>query len=299
VSAPDERAICASCGASLAGSYCSRCGEEVLNPHKLTVRHFVMHTLVHELLHLDGKIWRTLVLLLFRPATLALEYAAGRRRLYVNPLRVLITAIIVYALGTPTGLNARITVGSLSLSVAPVSIPAERSIEDTLLSIDHFGVLERMLTAKIGPVETAPVDVRNRFNRGLAGFATPLSFTVVAMLAFALYALFRRRRPLFVEHLVFSMHYFSFVLLWSMLAVLGFTFGLLSIPWLFATLILAILAWQFTYLTIAIRRFYLAADSPLPAWLRSASTAVLLYVVNSFFVTVVQLLGGAISIWRL
>ena len=53
-----------------------------------------------ELLSLDGKIWRTLGLLRFRPVFLALEYAAGRRRLYINPLRVLIVAIVVYVLAT-------------------------------------------------------------------------------------------------------------------------------------------------------------------------------------------------------
>ncbi len=258
-----------------------------------------MQTLVHELVNLDGKIWRTLYLLMFKPAALALEYAAGRRRLYVNPVRILITAIIVYALSTTTGLNIRLAIGALSLSVAPSVVPAESPIEDILIRVDQFGVLERMLEARLGPVDAIPAGVLDRFKSGLAGFATPLSFTVVVFLALVLYGLFRHRRPLFVEHLVFSMHYFSFVLLWSLLGVLGMNLGLMSIGWLTTTVILGLIAYQFAYLAMAIRRFYLADRRALPAGLISVSIALLLYVVNSFFVTVVQLAGGIIAIWRL
>ena len=226
------------------------------------------HTVLHAIANVDGKIWRTLRLLLFKPAFLALEYSAGRRHPYVNPLRILITAIIIYALATTGGLNIQISFYTVSLSVAPVPVPAERSIEDTLFQVDQLGILERRLEAKFGPAEAVPAEVRNRFNRGLASFATPLSFTVVLLLAFALYALFRRRRPLFVEHLVFSMHYFSFVLLWSLIAVIGIALGVLSISWLTTVLVLATVAWQFAYLTIALRRFYLPThDRAFLAWL--------------------------------
>ena len=57
--ASDATAICASCQRPLSGRYCSQCGEKALDPHELTVRHFVAHTVGHELLHLDGKAWLT------------------------------------------------------------------------------------------------------------------------------------------------------------------------------------------------------------------------------------------------
>ena len=68
---------CVSCDAPLAGPYCSRCGERTLEPDALTLRHFVAHTVAHELLHVDGALWRTLRLLFVRPGQLSLEYAAG------------------------------------------------------------------------------------------------------------------------------------------------------------------------------------------------------------------------------
>ena len=36
----DGHGVCVSCSSPVAGRYCSQCGEEVLTPHSLTVRHF-------------------------------------------------------------------------------------------------------------------------------------------------------------------------------------------------------------------------------------------------------------------
>jgi hypothetical protein len=291
---------CPNCGAPLAGQYCSRCGQEALAADKLTVRHFVSHAIFDEILNLDGKIWRTVYLLLFRPGFLASEYSEGRRRSYVNPVRLLITAILVYAVATFGGLTMRLWVGPFSLSVAPASVPLERPLADTLVQIDGFGVLGPMVEARIGDPQTASAAVSREFNATLRNFATPVSFTVVLLFASALYALFWRRRPSFVEHLVFGIHYYCCVLVWSAVSAVGIAFGLLSLPVLLTIIVLALLLWQFAYLTIAVRRFYLAADARrIMPWVTSAIVAVLLYVLNSVFVTVVQLVGALMAVWRL
>jgi hypothetical protein len=290
-------ATCASCGHSLDGRYCSQCGEERLDPDKLKVWHFLTEALA-ETVDLDGKIWRTLRLLLFRPAFLALEYSAGRRRPYVKPLRVLLAAIVVYALGMPSGTNY--TLGfkdvGVKLSIVPVAAPKTRSVGATLYQIDRLGILERMFTQKIGPTESVTNDVRDRFNDMLNALATPLSFTTVVLLALALYVCFHRRRSLLVEHAVFSMHYFSFVLLTSLLNVVGSKLGL---GVFFLVVMLAVSLWQFAYLAVAIRRFYLPDSKRWLAWPMAGVLAVLLYALNSFFITAVQLSAGAIAIWRL
>jgi hypothetical protein len=299
VSAADV-STCPNCGASRAGQYCGRCGQEALAADKLTVRYFLTHALFDEILNLDGKIWRTVYLLLFRPGFLAREYSEGRWRSYVNPVRLLITAILVYAVGTFGGLTVKLWVGAFSLSVAPASVPLERPLADTLLQVDGFGVLGPMVEARIGDPQAASAAVSREFNATLRNFVTPVSFAVVLLFASALYALFWRRRTLFVEHLVFSIHYYCCVLLWSLVSALGIALGLLSLPVLLAIIVFGLFSWQFAYLTFAVRRFYLAADARriLP-WLTSAAVAVLLYVLNSVFVTVVQLLGALIAVWRL
>src|SRR5689334_16904216 len=93
-----DAALCAGCGSQLVGRFCSRCGERVLDHHELSVWHFISHHLVDELSHVDGKIARTLRYLFFRPGFLTEEYFAGRRLTYVNPVRLLLTAVIAFAL---------------------------------------------------------------------------------------------------------------------------------------------------------------------------------------------------------
>jgi hypothetical protein len=295
-----ETAVCASCARPLTGPYCSHCGEEVVDPHALTVRHFVAHTLAHETLHLDGKIWRTLQCLFLRPGFLTAEYCAGRRRVYVNPVRIFITAILAFALVSPGG-NRQFTFGirDLRLNIAPTRIGEGSSIEGTLELIDRFGLLARYVVPRVRTDLSADA-AREKFHAQLHKFEQPLSFSNVLLLALVFFAFFHRRQPLLVAHGVFSMHFMSFVLfsglmlLWLMpimkLAHFNLAFTLLVIMG-------AILA-QFVYLAVAIRRFYFANDTRrfLPGLLATV-TALVLYIVNSAFVTGIQTLGGALALW--
>jgi hypothetical protein len=59
----------------------------------------VAHEALHELGHLDGKIFQTLRLLLLKPGALTLEFLRGRRASYVSPLRLyLICSLLFFAI---------------------------------------------------------------------------------------------------------------------------------------------------------------------------------------------------------
>ena len=298
-----QTATCTSCARPLAGRYCSHCGEEVVDPHALTVRHFVAHTLAHETLHLDGKIWRTLRYLFLRPGFLTAEYCAGRRRLYVNPVRIFITAIIAYTLLVPGGGSRQFTVGpsrDLQLNIAPARIAEGFSIEDTIGLIDRFGLLRRYLESVSKSADLTSIAAREKFHTQLHKFAQPLSFSNVLLLALVFFAFFHRRQPLLVAHGAFSMHFMSFVLFSSLLLLWLMPIMKLAHFTLALTLLMitgAIFA-QFVYLAVAIRRFYCATDTRrfLPGLLATV-TALVLYIVNSAFVTGVQMLGGALALW--
>src|SRR5262245_36741157 len=139
---------CVSCDAPLAGPYCSRCGERALEPDALTLRHFVVHTVAHELLHVDGSLWRTLRLLFVRPGRLSLEYAAGRRRPYVNPFRLLLIAIIVYTVISSSGFVVTWNLGPVTMSMAPQVLKRSLSVEGTIQQIDRYGLLRQQVAAK-------------------------------------------------------------------------------------------------------------------------------------------------------
>jgi hypothetical protein len=295
-------AKCPTCQQPRDGRYCMHCGEEAIDPHRQTVRHFVTHTVLHELLHLDGKIWRTLRHLLFNPGFLTQEYCAGRRRRYINPVRLLITAIITHALLTQTGFVVTISLGYLVLSIAPAAAPQGASIAETIDRIDRFGVLKKVLD-KQNTADVTSATARDKFHARLKAFAQPLSFANVLLLALALFAVFHRKRPFFVEHGVFSMHLMSFVLFSGL--------GALPAVWFFDDdrtfaqiagfmSVFGVIVWQFVYLTASIRRFYFASEPrTFHPKLRAAAAALFIYLLYSALITAVQLNGGALALWIL
>ncbi|MCB1998887.1 MAG: DUF3667 domain-containing protein [Burkholderiaceae bacterium] len=94
------RSHCANCGAALAVDphprYCPLCGQET-RLHPPSFGEF-LHEFIGHYVALEGALWRTLGLLLFRPGRLTLAYLAGQRRRYVLPLRVYLSASFLFFL---------------------------------------------------------------------------------------------------------------------------------------------------------------------------------------------------------
>jgi Protein of unknown function (DUF3667) len=92
-------ATCRNCDANLGelpANFCPACGQDTLN-HPPTFWEFV-HEFITHYVALEGKLWKTLVLLFFKPAELTREYRAGRKLRYISPLRLYITASFLFFL---------------------------------------------------------------------------------------------------------------------------------------------------------------------------------------------------------
>lgn len=93
VAAPE----CRNCGAAAPGAYCPHCGQETTLALP-TVRSMLREA-AGRYVAFDGRMWRTLIGLLFRPGFLTREYFAGRRRRYIRPARLfLVLSIALFAL---------------------------------------------------------------------------------------------------------------------------------------------------------------------------------------------------------
>jgi hypothetical protein len=290
--------VCVSCSSPLTGRYCSRCGEEVLTPHSLTIRHFFTETLADEFLHVDAKVWRTARLLLFRPGFLSEEYCAGRRRPYIGPVRLLAVAILAYALLVSGSQAVTLQVFTIVLSVAPTKVAEGFTVEDTIGRLDRFHVLTPMLERQQHAVDLHDVKVHDQFHRRLESVYEPLSFANVILFALTLWALFGQRRARLVEHAIFSVHFASFILLSSLLyrpAVRSMYWW--HAIWLFP--LFAVMIWQFAYLATAIRRFYFGGTTRWLGRTVSIAAAIVLYILNSAFITAAQTIGAAYALWRI
>jgi Protein of unknown function (DUF3667) len=85
---------CLNCGATVEERFCTRCGQENLEPTE-TVGHLVRH-FFEDLTHFDGKFFVTVKDLIIRPGFLTREYVAGRRMSYLNPIRMYIFISAVF-----------------------------------------------------------------------------------------------------------------------------------------------------------------------------------------------------------
>ena len=83
---------CLNCGAVLDGPYCRMCGQK---GHVHRTISAIGHDLIHGILHLDGKFWRTLPLLAWRPGELTRRYVHGERAKFVSPLGMFLFAIFL------------------------------------------------------------------------------------------------------------------------------------------------------------------------------------------------------------
>ena len=80
------RPACAVCDAELLGAFCATCGERAPTPDDESLAAFLRDQF-HEVTSADGRLWRTLRAL-FVPGKLTDEFFAGRRGLYVRPVRL-------------------------------------------------------------------------------------------------------------------------------------------------------------------------------------------------------------------
>lgn len=85
--------ICPGCNTELGINFCPRCGQEAVL-HPPSAREFVVEFIGHHIA-LEGKLWRTLGLLIFRPGALTQAYMAGRRVAYMQPLRLFLTMSVI------------------------------------------------------------------------------------------------------------------------------------------------------------------------------------------------------------
>lgn len=115
-----KHATCLNCGTPTPGHYCPECGQHA---HVARSIGHILHELVHGILHLDGKVWRTLPMLIAKPGLLTRDYVEGRRARYVAPFGIfLFTVFAMYFtfafVGAPGGIMPSVPAGGAEEAAA-------------------------------------------------------------------------------------------------------------------------------------------------------------------------------------
>lgn len=87
-----HESACLNCETPLIGPHCHQCGQAA-HVHRTLGAFF--HDFLHGVFHFEGKIWRTLPALAFRPGRMTREYIEGRRASYVSPIALFLFAVFL------------------------------------------------------------------------------------------------------------------------------------------------------------------------------------------------------------
>ncbi len=98
---------CLNCGAALTGPYCHSCGQHA---HVHRTLGAILHDLLHGVFHFEGKVWRTLPMLVWKPGELTRRYVHGERARFVSPLALFLFCVFLMfatfeSVGGPVRLN--------------------------------------------------------------------------------------------------------------------------------------------------------------------------------------------------
>lgn len=133
---------CLNCGATLSGPWCAACGQNS-NVHRTLAS--LWHDIAHGVFHFEGKVWRTLPMLLLRPGELTRRYIAGERTKFVSPLALFLFCVfLLYA--TLKTVGAPVKIGDKPVADARTRVELATQLKQAK---DHVAALQAKRAAAL------------------------------------------------------------------------------------------------------------------------------------------------------
>ncbi len=206
--------LCLNCGNELQGPFCHRCGQR--DQAKRLPLKALFHDVLHDIWHFDHKVLETLRLLVFKPGVLTLAYLEGRRSRYVPPFRlyIFVSFVLFFAFSlVPVG-NGKPGASSVNVIVEAETGKAEQKPTNTKASPEDEWA--NNLKARAKATKKNP----EGFQRAFLSNLSKSLFLLMPLFAAILHLLYLRRKPLYVDHLILSLHYHTLAFL-VILALMG------------------------------------------------------------------------------
>jgi len=230
---------CLNCGTQVAGRYCQNCGQENVEV-KERIWHLLMH-FIEDLTHFDGKLWKTLKLLLFKPASLTRYYMDGKRATYLHPIRMYLFVSAVFFLviftggpSSPAEIKKEVN-GKVAANVPRLKLDSAIKEADAFQfqfgkdtfnykSVDAYNIAQKKLplAKRDGWFEAKLAKQQIYLNQKYKGdkfevgkaiieqfqhYFSRILYISLPIFAFFVWILYRRNKAhFFVDHLIFSIH---------------------------------------------------------------------------------------------
>ena len=260
-------AQCLNCGAPLTGPFCAECGQRDIPPYP-SLRELAVDAM-SEFSGWDGRLLNTVRALVLKPGLLTHEFLEGRRARYISPLRLYLTASVIYFLLTAAAPDIRLNNGrslsgikiGVSTTTASSTAPARvaNAANDALGRGQQITEEERQAALKdiarapklMQPFLRRVVADPGGFKHGLMETMPKMLFALLPVFA-AIVGIFYRGRK-YPEHLYFAIHLHAFIFIALAITAAAKFPGLVPLA-VAATVVCAI--WIPIYATLAFMRVY-------------------------------------------
>jgi hypothetical protein len=222
---------CLNCGTQVAGRFCQQCGQENVEV-KESFFQLLMH-FIEDLTHFDGKLWKTLKLLLFKPGSLTKFYMEGKRATYLHPIRMYLFVSAVFFLfmftgevpekpanlpanaGQPkditTGINEGFDLDLGNDSIKYKTVEAYNVSQQKLPVTKRDNWLDAIVKKKGIELNTKYEGDKFKIGKALIEkfehYFSRMLYISLPIFAFFIWILYRRNRNhFFVDHIIFSIH---------------------------------------------------------------------------------------------
>lgn len=302
---------CLNCRHVVEQKFCPNCGQENTDSRK-TFHHLFIH-FFEDLTHYENAFWKTIKNLLFKPATLTKEYLSGRRLSYLAPVRLYIfISFITFLLIAlfPNKVTEKLTESEKAITTNIEKAKAEelsykdksylksKTIDKSYFklktmkqidSIQKYGKEDEKLSEfqywlyeKVVHVteNNTKKQIIEKFIESFVHNIPKILFIIMPFFAFFLWLFHDKKKWYYFDHGIFTLHYFSFLLLiFLILFIIEKIFGFLG-PLSFISDIITFVGviWMSYYFYPAHHRFY--GESRIVSFVKS----VVLFFINFFFI---------------
>lgn len=226
---------CKNCTTSFSGKFCNNCGEKVVETKDFTIAH-ILGEAIGAVTNFDSKLFQTLQLLFFYPGKLSTLYVSGIRVPYMKPFQLFLIANVIFFL--------------FLSDVDVFRTPAKWFFVETTEGIGVIEYVKHLETTRAlsrAEIATLYDNKSENLAKGLIIFLIPFIAIIGLMLNW-------RKEWAFGKHVIFAIHFFTFVLLMCVLSSeLMYLLSDTLNKWFF---IIPITTFMTLYYVIGMRQFY-------------------------------------------
>jgi hypothetical protein len=293
---------CRNCYGTVENRFCSMCGQENTETRK-TFRHLVFH-FFEDLTHYENSFWHSIKYLIFRPCFLTKEYLDGKRKSYLDPIRLYIFISFITFFTISLFPENKVTENykkpnSVSrekdsidfINIKYNSIAALDSVQKTKQSKDRLSSFEYWVFKKIIFIKNnnTKQEISNKFKESFVHNFPKVLFIYMPIFAMVMWVFNNKKKWIYFDHAILTLHYFSFLLLLFFINTLltklfSLTNSKLIIDWLGTGKDFVLFGWMLYYFFPLTLKFYGGTR------IKSAIKNLLILVLNLVLVSIILIL---------